>query len=56
MVKFVHVLSLRISLTIHQIIKSSEIFEFIPMDTVYSADTSIHGNKYFFTIFDDYSR
>ena len=26
------------------------------MDTVYSADTSIHGNKYFFTILDDYSR
>eukprot|EP00833_Pecoramyces_ruminatium_P015872 jgi/Orpsp1_1/1189904/evm.model.d7180000075388.1 len=36
--------------------KTSEIFEVIHMDTVYSADTSIHGNKYFFTILDDYSR
>jgi len=36
--------------------KTSEIFELIHIDTVYSADTSIHGNKYFFTILDDYLR
>jgi len=36
--------------------KSKEPFELIHMDTVYSPDTSLYGNKYFLTILDDYTR
>ena len=36
--------------------KTKEIFEMIHMDTVQYSDESLHGNKYFFTIMDDYSR
>jgi len=55
--KFVHGLSLRIfPFTISQIIKLLKYIKLYTWVPVYSVDTFIHGNKYFFTILDDYSR
>jgi len=36
--------------------KTTEPFEMVHMDTVLNSDKSIYGNKYFFTIMDDYTR
>jgi len=36
--------------------KTKDIFELIHMDTVQYLDESLYGNKYFFSIMDDYSR